>query len=209
MQTQDQTSARPPRREQLGRAALVVLDMQEAYFEDPALAVHRATIVERCSVAIDWARAIGLPVITIRTEHHADRSTWTLNMLEDDQGVLLRGDAHTAVLAELDLRESIEIIKTRDDAFHGTELEQVIRDLEVDTLVLTGVSTHTCIAMTAAHAFATQLKVVLVRDAIASHRPELHDLTLDTLRLEYRSPVLEAEGLRRISLRGAPRGRPR
>ena len=183
--------------------------MQEAYFESPALEDHRAAVVERCSVAIDWARDLGLPIITIRTEHRADRSTWTLNMLEDDQGMLLQGDAHTARLPELDLRDGIDVVKTRDDAFLGSELEQVLRDLDVDTLVLTGVSTHTCIAMTAAHAFASQMRVVLVRDAIASHRPELYDITLDTLRLEYRCPVLEAESLRRISLRRAGRGRPR
>ena len=173
--------------------------MQEAYFESPALEDHRAAVVERCSVAIDWARDLGLPIITIRTEHRADRSTWTLNMLEDDQGMLLEGADHTAVLEELDLRGSIDVEKTRDDAFIGSTLGRVIRELGLDTLVLTGVSTHTCIAMTAAHAFATQIEVLLVRDAIASHRPELHDLTLDTLRLEYRFPLLEAEQLRRLS----------
>lgn len=65
--------------------------MQEAYFESPALEDHRAAVVERCSVAIDWARDLGLPIITIRTEHRADRSTWTLTMLEDDQGMLFQG----------------------------------------------------------------------------------------------------------------------
>lgn len=199
---QDQTDDRAAtRRGRLGRAALVVLDMQEAYFEAPALRDHRETIVERCSVAIAWARSLGLPIITVRTEHRADRSTWTLNMLEDDQGMLIEGDDHTVALEELDLRGAVEVVKARDDAFLGTTLEQVLSDLSVEALVLTGVSTHTCITLTAAHAFAVQLEVVLVRDAIASHRPELHDITLDTLRLEYRCPVLEAESLHRLSLR--------
>lgn len=177
----------------------MVLDMQEAYFEDPALHTHRETVVAHCHTAVAWARANDRPIITIRTVHRPDRSTWTLNMLEDDQGMLLEGADHTAVLEELDLRGSIDVEKTRDDAFIGSTLGRVIRELGLDTLVLTGVSTHTCIAMTAAHAFATQIEVLLVRDAIASHRPELHDLTLDTLRLEYRFPLLEAEQLRRLS----------
>lgn len=190
-----------PWRGRLDRTALMVIDMQEAYFETPALRDHREALVGRCGVAIAWARGLGLPIINVRTVHQPDRSTWTLNMLEDDQGMLFEGDAHTAVLDELDLRDAVDVVKTRDDAFLGTDLERVITDLGLEALVLTGVSTHTCITMTAAHAFAAQLDVALVRDAIASHRPELHDLTLDTLRLEYRCPVLEAERLRRVSPR--------
>ena len=38
-----------------------------------------------------------------------------------------------------------------------------------------------------------------LRDAIASHRPELHELTLDALRDEYRFPVLSADALCRVT----------
>lgn len=187
-------------RGRLDRTALVVMDMQHAYFEAPSMRERRQTIVGHCGVAIAWARSLGLPIINVRTEHRPDGSTWTLNMLEDDQGMLFPDEAHTAVLEELDLREAVEVVKTRDDAFIGTKLDDVLEELGIEALVLTGVSTHTCIALTAAHAFAEQLDVILVRDAIASHRPELHDLVLDMLRLEYRFPVLETEALQRISL---------
>lgn len=50
-------------------------------------------------------------------------------------------------------------------------------------------------AATAAHAYARDLSVVLVHDAIASHRPELHRPTLEMLSDEYRMPLLDVAGL--------------
>lgn len=195
------TDARENRwRARLSRSALVVIDMQRAYFEDDALGAHRDQLVAQCAGAVAWARDNGLPVISVRTEHRRDRLTWTLNMLEDDQGFLFEGDPHTQVVDGLDLTGAVDVVKTRDDAFLGTRLSEVIDELDVDMLVLVGVSTHTCVAATAAHAFAAQLEVVLVRDAIASHRPELHEITLDTLRAEYRCPVVETGQLLRMSV---------
>ncbi len=175
--------------------------MQKAYFEDPSLAEHRDELVDRCGQVVQWGRSLGLPLINVRTEHRRDRSTWTLNMLQDDQGFLFTGDDDTAVLDGLDLTGAIDVVKTRDDAFLGTDLADVVDRLGLEVFVLIGVSTHTCVAATAAHAFARRLEVILVRDAIASHRPELHELTLDVLRDEYRLPVMAVEALRRIRAR--------
>lgn len=194
-----QASRSHPWRGRLDRTAVAVIDMQRAYFETPELDERREQVVRHCETVLAWARNHDLPIINVRTQHERDRSTWTLNMLEDDQGYLFAGDDHTATLEELDLADATEVIKTRDDAFIGTELDRVVADLGLEALVLVGVSTHTCVAATAAHAFALQLEVVLVRDAIASHRPELHELALDTLREEYRCPVLAARDLPRAS----------
>nr|WP_257910800.1 isochorismatase family protein [Janibacter limosus] len=87
------------------------------------------------------------------------------------RGFLFEGDDHTAALSELDLSAATEVVKTRDDAFVGTDPDSVLTDPGVEAVVIIGVSTHTCVLLTAAHAFALDREVVLVRDAIASHRP--------------------------------------
>ncbi|WP_068324345.1 cysteine hydrolase family protein [Janibacter terrae] len=190
---------RAPWRAPLQRTAVLAIDLQEAFFEDPSLAARRETLVARCRQVLRWAEREQLPVVTVRTVHQRDRSTWTITMLEDDQGYLFEGDDHTACLGELDLSAATQVVKTRDDAFVGTDLEETLRGLGVEALVVIGVSTHSCVLLTAAHAFAVDLEVVLVRDAIASHRPELHELTLDALRDEYRFPVLSADALCRVT----------
>ncbi|WP_162253985.1 cysteine hydrolase family protein [Janibacter sp. Soil728] len=190
---------RAPWRAPLDRTALLVVDLQEAFFEDQALAAHREEIVTRARQVIRWAEREHLPIVNVRTMHQRDRSTWTITMLEDDQGYLFEGDDHTENLSELDLSAAIEVTKTRDDAFVGTDLGSTLLDLDIEAVVVIGVSTHTCVLLTAAHAFANDIEVVLVRDAIASHRPELHELTLDTLRDEYRFPVLSPDALCRVT----------
>jgi len=51
------------------------------------------------------------------------------------------------------------------------------------------VSTESCIAATATDAYAHDLRVVLVEDATASIKWELHDQTLERLKKQYRQEV--------------------
>ncbi|WP_235736993.1 cysteine hydrolase family protein [Nocardioides alcanivorans] len=169
---------------------LVLVDVQNAFFEAGALAQRRAELASRCNALVRWARDNAVLVVNLRTEHRADRSTWTLSMLEDDQGFAIAGDHDAQPLEELDLAGSVEVVKTRDDGFFRTNLGALLEQHRVETLVLAGVSTHTCVATTAAHAYATDLHVVLAHDAIASDRPELHEPTIALLQDEFRFAVL-------------------
>src|SRR3546814_19018744 len=84
-------------------------------------------------------------------------------MLGDDQGFAMECDHKSQPLAELDLDGVTEVVKTRDDAFLGTQLEDLLRAHGIRTLVMVGVSTQSCIAATATHAYAAHLHVVLAR----------------------------------------------
>ena len=66
--------------------ALLLIDLQEAFFETPALAEARTEVVDAVSALAASARRAQVPIFLISTEHSRDRSTWTLSMLEDDQG---------------------------------------------------------------------------------------------------------------------------
>nr|WP_246280028.1 isochorismatase family protein [Nocardioides daedukensis] len=163
-----------------------MIDMQNAFFEAGPLHERRSDLVSRTHTLLEWARERHLLVVNVRTEHRADRSTWTLNMLEDDQGFAMEGDHKSQPLAELDLDGVTEVVKTRDDAFLGTQLEDLLRAHGIRTLVMVGVSTQSCIAATATHAYAANLHVVLAKDAIFTERPELHEDVLALLEDEYR-----------------------
>ena len=175
--------------------ALVLIDLQNAYFEFEPLAQHRGRLVDEANRLVRWAREEGALVVNVRTEHQRDKSTWTLNMLEDDQGFAFVGNQDAQPLEGLDLEGSVEVVKTRDDAFLGTHLGDLLREREIGTLVVAGVSTHTCVGTTVTHAYALGLSCVLVHDAIASHRPELHRPTIDMLADEFRLPVVDVAGL--------------
>ena len=172
------------------KAALMIVDMQKAYFNNDALEAKRVELTEACDELIICARKHDVPVVNIITKHKNDGSTWTLNMREDEQGYLFEDHEDSEVVDGLDIEDAVKVVKTRDSAFYSTGLAEMLHQQGIDTIILAGVSTHTCIFQTAADAYASDLKVILARDAIASHDPKFHDIALEMLTTEYRQPNL-------------------
>jgi nicotinamidase-related amidase len=174
-----------------------MVDMQVDFFNDPELARCRKDLVATCNRLVDAALKRDLTVVEVRTIHAPDRSTWALNMLDDGAGMTeagTRGAEPVAGLHHAGSRKGITLVtKTRDSAFHGTDLAELLKHEGVDAFLLCGVSTESCIAATATEAYARDLCVGLVLDATASVRWDLHDHTVDSLREQYRQPALKAD----------------
>ncbi len=175
-----------------GETALVVVDMQYSYFEHPDLAARQAELTEAVVELVRTAVEAGRPVVLVRTEHERDRSTWTLNMLEDGECFAFPGTRQAAVLDEVAraARGAVEVAKTRDSAFHRTDLDAQLRRRGVGRLLLCGVSTHSCVFQTATDAFARDFHAATAVDAIASEDPRLSAAMLEFLRDEMRQPLL-------------------
>jgi nicotinamidase-related amidase len=171
--------------------ALVIIDMQVDFFNNPELDRCREDLVAACNLLVRRAREHGAPVIEVRTTHAEDRSTWALNMLEDGQGMTIAGSRGAEPVPGLEPADVV-VEKTRDSAFHRTGLEDLLRDRDVGHVVLCGVSTESCIAATAADAYAHDLRATLVEDATASVDAGQHARTLEVLHEQYRQPVLPA-----------------
>lgn len=178
--------------------ALLLIDLQNAFFETEELAAKRDQVVANCNRLIAAAREAGAPVINARTVHKRDGSTWTLKMLEDEQGYLFEGTEQAENLSELDLDGAISIIKRRDSVFWNTELLTQLLQHRVTSLIMAGVSSHTCVAATASDAFAANLAVVVATDAVASEDPDFEDVTLKLLREQHRQRLAETSSIVRL-----------
>jgi nicotinamidase-related amidase len=181
-----------------GRVALLIIDMQNAFFEDEVLAGAQEALVGACNALIDAAQRGRAPVLVARTEHLPDRSTWTVSMLDDDQGFIFRGTHQADAVEGLRVGGLETVTKTRDSAFFGTDLAERLRGHGVERLVLAGVSTHNCVAHTGADAFAHDFRVSYVLDAIGSTNAQYAAAMLEILSVEYRQAVIsrsEAEAL--------------
>ncbi|MDP6706309.1 MAG: isochorismatase family cysteine hydrolase [Alphaproteobacteria bacterium] len=96
---------------------------------------------------------------------------------------------------ELDCSDVIdEIYPETDDlivekhgygAFHGTPLDNMLRVLEVRSLVVTGTVTQICVEETAREAFHYGYRTTLVADAVSSFEPELHAATLKNFAMKF------------------------
>lgn len=174
------------------KTALVVIDMQPPYFQDSVLASKKNDLVQQCNELIELFQSQSHPVFLVRTVHSADEQTWTLKMKQFGKGFATAGEEDTIFVEGLDFnRQSVTIInKTRDSAFIATDLEVQLRSQGISTLVICGVSTHSCVGLTAADAYARNFFVLLASDAIASHKPKYHSTVLAMLGEEYSQPVV-------------------
>ncbi|MFS0886982.1 cysteine hydrolase family protein [Aeromicrobium sp. 179-A 4D2 NHS] len=175
--------------------ALLLIDLQEDFLNPPPLAEQREDLVRAVQGWIDWARDNDVPVIEVRTVLPRDKSTWALNMREDDQPVVLEGTEGIERLRELEVDPHLSIEKRRDDAFHGTDLLDRLHNLDVDEIVLAGVVTEACIAMTAATAYAHDLKVSIAEGAVTSYDEKRHTAALKWLEEQYRQQVVTPDDL--------------
>jgi nicotinamidase-related amidase len=170
--------------------ALLLVDLQNAYFNNGALHKKQTALIKKANELIATARRNNLSVFNIRTEHLKDTATWSLNMLDDKEGYLFKGEDDSRNIAGLHTQNTIEVLKTRDSAFYNTTLLAMLRNYHITNVVVCGVSTHTCILQTAADAYAANLRVTLAYEAIASHKPEFHDVSLKILHTEYRQALM-------------------
>ena len=75
----------------------------------------------------------------------------------------------------------IDIVKPLYSAFAGTRLESILRENNIDTLVVCGFTTECCVDSTVRDAFHRGFHVILAVDACGSHDANLHDASLRAL----------------------------
>jgi len=73
----------------------------------------------------------------------------------------------------------IVVTKHRVSAFHGTDLQVVLRAQEIDTLVLLGIATSGVVLSTLLEASDADYRAVVIRDCCADHDAELHSCLLE------------------------------
>ena len=84
-----------------------------------------------------------------------------------------------------DLRpEPTDIIlpKRRFSAFFKTDLDQTLRTLSVDTIVVTGITVEVCVLMTAMDGLSHDFSVLLLEDCSASRSKDVHQGCLNLYR---------------------------
>jgi nicotinamidase-related amidase len=95
----------------------------------------------------------------------------------------LRGTKGAEVVDDLK-PEPIDIIlpKRRFSAFFKTDLDQTLRVLGVDTIVVTGITTEVCVLMTVMDGLSHDFSAILLEDCSSSRKKEFHQECLNLYR---------------------------
>ena len=155
------------------RTALVNVDMQNCFVEgSPIAAPDGLVVLERINRVAAACRRAGILVIHTSNVFRADGSN--LGVLAEfdpivKTGILNKGSAAAALHQKLvvDIRD-ILLDKPRFGAFHGTDLELILRSRGIDTLVITGIATNVCCETTAREAAVRDFRVLFLSDGTAT-----------------------------------------
>jgi nicotinamidase-related amidase len=93
------------------------------------------------------------------------------------------------------------------DAFHNTNLNDILRAHHVASVVVTGTVTQICVEETARGSFQHGYPTTIVADAVSSYMPDLHDATLKNFAFKFGWVSSSAEVITEVRRRagGGPR----
>ena len=199
----------PPIDIDLGRTALIVIDMQyhDAHAEQGVVAAleklypgstayyaeRLATVVPAIRRLLDHARATNLQVIHVVVgSSHRDLRDFNKRMrhwildLQDRSGLadFYWTESPTyRILEELTPVDGETVFQKRSfGAFNSTNFENLLREMGIDTLLVTGCVTNYCVETTVRDAADRGFAVAVIDEAVAGFSQDSHDATLASLR---------------------------
>jgi nicotinamidase-related amidase len=182
----------------VGKPALLVIDMQHDFLDSTAgcYAPGAEAIVPRIGRVVEAARRADVPVIFTQEAHRPGRID-SGRELDSGTGSSYPGGGADAAVPEhcvegtrgieivdelTPLRGDLRIVKRRYSCFLGTELELLLRNLGVSTLLITGVDSNVCVLWTVGDAFQRDYHVRVVEDCVAGSSPREHEAALTIMR---------------------------
>jgi ureidoacrylate peracid hydrolase len=183
------------------RMALVNVDLQRFFVEN---APQGRVIVERVNRLARQLRTLG--VLVVHTSHVLRPDGSNVGVLGElvpsvvTSGFLYEGSSTAALDADLEI-EAVDILlkKPRFGAFHGTDLELVLRQRGIDTIAISGIAIDVCCDTTAREANARDFRVFFLSDATAANEEtpeEAEAVERSTLRtVEMFSEVITTQEL--------------
>src|ERR1700759_3530919 len=178
----------------LDRAALVIIDMQRDFLEPGGFGEALGNDVSRlqaavspCREVLGAARRLGMLVIHTREGHRPDLTdapphkvlrgdpTTRIGAPGPMGRILGRGEPGQDIIAELYPIPGEPVIdKPGKGAFYQTDLDLMLRNRGIDTLLVCGVTTEVCVNTTIREANDRGYRCIVLADCCGSYFPEFH-----------------------------------
>ena len=177
------------------KRAVIVIDMQNDFCDQDG--VYPRHGMDRSMVAkmipnlvrlVSEARRKDVPVLFVKTVYE---SAEELGIVGERRPFLMKeglrkGSWGSDIVLELKPRpEDIIIEKKRFSAFYQTRLDEALREIGANELIVTGVLTDVCVESTVRDAFFRDYYTVVPSDSVASYRQETHDASLKIMGLVF------------------------
>ena len=161
------------------KRVLLVVDMLNDFVLEgaPLEVASSRSIIPAIRRRIEGARSNGIPVIYVCDAHQIDDeefNVWPRHAVKGTEGA--------KVIRELaPLPGDIVVEKTRYSGFFRTNLEELLRGLQVRRITIVGILTNICVLFTAADAVMRGFAVEIPRDSVAAATKEEHEFALEQM----------------------------
>lgn len=187
------------------KAAAIAIDLHRGHLDLPVatMPVRSESDAKRIIAANErffgWCRSVGIPVVhlvtTYRDSDEIRANPFWRTRAEDPRATRKNVLRHnlagmpgcTIIPALLDPeRDWVVDTKKRYDCFVGTDLDFLLRSHGINTLLVTGINTNSCVLATAASANVKDYAVIVVEDCVETmDPPELHEAALACIRTAF------------------------
>jgi nicotinamidase/pyrazinamidase len=127
--------------------------------------------------------------LTRTFRRHGDKVIFACDSFMEDDFIFggrmrphaIRGTGGDQPIDELEMQSTdLFLAKRRMSSFHKTDLDQTLRTWKIHTVVVCGIVTNVCVLLTVMDAIQNDFRAVIVSDACACHKPEIHEMTLQS-----------------------------
>jgi nicotinamidase-related amidase len=166
-------------------SAVLVIDMLNDFVTGKLKCDRANRIIPNLKKLIETARAKKIPVIYCNDSHFLTDSELRLWGPH-----AIRGTEGAQVIPELKPEKSDYIIEKRTySGFFETGLDLLLRNLGVDTVIITGLHTNICDRHTAADAFFRGYKIIVAKDAVEAFTDKDQEEGLEYLKTNYKAEI--------------------
>jgi ureidoacrylate peracid hydrolase len=155
---------------------------------------------------LTFARENEMPIIWTQSDHSPPAGGIMLRKFPTirEDSVLWRGDESFEMYAAMIQPGENEhrVVKHKYDAFFETDLDAILRNNRVDTVIIVGTATNVCCESTARSAFFRDYNVAFPSDCNASFDDSMHEATLKTIDMFFGRVMTTDELIEEMALSG-------
>lgn len=185
----------------LRRTAVISIDMHEGHLADtpdcPCPAPRARDIVEPIDRFHDTIRGLNVPIIHVKSvlrkggvdDVNGIKSAWRLTFplyvgdIPNADEHAIEGTRWTNLVTRVEPQDIIVDSKRRLSVFYPTDLDFLLRNMNVRTVVINGGFTDCCVLNAAFDASNLNYRVVVLRDLVRGTNDEMEDAALKIMSL--------------------------
>lgn len=171
--------------------ALIIIDMLNDFFKEAPMKNQKSVLSEKINGLIKIVERKNIPIIFIRQEFKKDLSDAFLFMKKRNEKNTIKGTKGAQILSEINKNKNdIIITKKRFSSFYKTRLDSLLKINKINSLIIAGIFTHSCIRQTTIDAYQRDFNIILAKECIDSWDKKHHKITLDYLNQGLMIPLL-------------------